>query len=88
MLSRWRDAYAIVVITLAIVAVFAAFVGVIVFGLVKPLSEMDCNQRGDELGAKHSDYRVWSDTCYLTTPSGQVVAADNYRYVEQGAGFK
>ena len=67
---------------LCLLALLAAVIGGLVT-TIKPFLEASCNQRGSELGAvDDGDYRLMSDTCYLTLRDGTVIPAYQYRATE------
>jgi len=63
-------------------ACLPVFVGLIL-GLCVGLGEAGCNQRAAELHVVDGDYRLLSDTCYLTLSDGTVIPADQYRATQE-----
>lgn len=60
----------------AVVAILAA----IVVPLKAFVLEPGCDQRaGEQSAVRSGDYRLLSDTCYLTLDDGTVIPADQYR---------
>lgn len=71
------------------VVAVTAVLGVAFFFALKPLNEASCNQTAAQYHVD-GDYRVLSDSCWLTTSDGTVVAADRFRQWEavHGVGGK
>lgn len=74
-MSDYLDGFSFVLICIVVLLVVA-------FGIVKPIGEISCNQRAEELQVD-GDYRFMSSTCYLTLKNGQVIPANQFRSVER-----
>lgn len=70
-------------VCVGIVLGVAALLVVVILLFALPIQalimEPGCNQKAQELGLPDGDYRLLSDECFLTLPSGEVVPASNYR---------
>lgn len=55
-------------------------------GLTHLGAEKGCREKASELALPSGDFRFWSNQCYLTLPSGEVVPDENYRVTEPVAG--
>lgn len=82
----WRDRSGLIRgrwLLLIFIATFAA----VIIGVVMAMwagSEVGCDQKADQLatqGVVGGDFRVWSNTCYLTFRSGKVIDADQLRVI-------
>lgn len=69
-------------VVLPILAALALLIGVILVP-VKLVNESACNQRASQLRVIDGDYRLLSDTCYLTLRDGRVIPADQYRAIQE-----
>ena len=76
--------YGTVVIGGGLLLVVTALVGIII-AIAKPLSEASCNQKGAEYRLP-ADYRLLSDTCYVTLRDGRKIDVNQIRGVEAGRG--
>lgn len=75
-----KDVLVVVGIVIGLIAVAFVLVGVIV-ACVKPIAEASCNQQGEAYSLP-ADYRLMSDTCYVTLSDGRQIDVSNIRAVE------
>lgn len=81
--QTWRDGPLGFVVGVVVVVIAGVLViGGIMLTIKVALMEPGCNQRADELGVVDGDYRILSDTCYLTLSDGRKLPADQVRGVE------
>lgn len=52
----------------------------------KPFAEASCNQTAAQYHVQ-GDYKLMTDTCWLTAKNGQVVNANNFRQFEEMQGI-
>lgn len=59
---------------------------VVIISIAKPISELSCNQVAEKYSVE-GDYKLLSDTCWLTNKNGTVISEDAFRSFEEVNGF-
>lgn len=77
-----NDTLAMIVGILMILAAAMAVIVLLFVGIKVAILEPGCDQRAEEMGVVDGDYRLLSDTCWLTLRDGRKLPADQVRGVE------
>lgn len=77
-----RDGWAFAGILIGVLLA-AALLIVAIVAIAKPFIEAGCNQKGEQYGLE-ADFRLLSNTCYVTLPNGRKIDAAQIRGVEVG----